>query len=91
MSSRSGSFIDWPRLLEAMGACRKAITDELSRMEVNGALYCSASAVTAAIDGLALMLTGKRDYFWEKGSCPAPRKNVAATLDYVSCKDRKSC
>jgi hypothetical protein len=41
-----------------MGVCREAITREMARMQINGPLYCSASAVLAAIDGLALMLTG---------------------------------
>jgi len=62
-SSRSDRFVDRPRLLAAMGACREAITREMARMEINGPLYYSASTVLAAIDGLALMLTGRRDYF----------------------------
>lgn len=48
-----------------MGACRAAITAELARMKPSGPLYHSASTVVAAIDGFVLMLTGKRDYFWE--------------------------
>jgi hypothetical protein len=35
----------------------------MARMEVGGPLYYSASTVVAAIDGLALMLTGHRDHF----------------------------
>jgi hypothetical protein len=35
----------------------------MARMEVSGPLYYSAATVVAAIDGLALMLTGQRDYF----------------------------
>jgi hypothetical protein len=50
-----------------MGVCREAITREMARMQINGPLYCSASAALAAIDGLALMLTGQREYFHLKG------------------------
>jgi hypothetical protein len=39
----------------------------MARMQINGPLYCSASAVVAAIDRLALMLTGQREYFHLKG------------------------
>jgi cupin 2 domain-containing protein len=60
---RSDRFVDHERLLAAIGACRERITREQSRMEVCGPLYHSSSTVVAAIDGLALMLTGRRDYF----------------------------
>jgi cupin 2 domain-containing protein len=60
---RSDRFVDRERLLAAMGACRETITREQARMEVCGPLYYSSSTVVAAIDGLALMLTGKRNYF----------------------------
>ncbi|WP_363352342.1 cupin domain-containing protein [Methylocystis echinoides] len=60
---RSDRFVDRERLLSAIGACREKITREQSRMEICGPLYHSSSTVVAAIDGLALMLTGRRDYF----------------------------
>ncbi len=60
---RSDRFVDRERLLAAMGACRETITREQARMEISGPLYFSSSTVLAAIDGLALMLTGRRDYF----------------------------
>jgi hypothetical protein len=66
-SSRSDRFVDRPHLLISMGVRREAITREMTRMQINGPLYCSASAVLAAIDGLALMLTGQREYFHLKG------------------------
>jgi len=62
-SSRSDRFGDRLALLAAMGPCRNRITREMARMEVGGPLYYSASTVVAAIDGLALMLTGHRDHF----------------------------
>ena len=66
-TSRSDKFVNRPQLLAAMGACRDVITREMARMEVNGPIYYSASSVLAAIDGLALMLTGRRDYFHLRG------------------------
>ena len=60
---RSDRFVDRERLLAAMGACRQSITREQAHMEVCGPLYYSSSTVVAAIDGLALMLTGQRGYF----------------------------
>jgi hypothetical protein len=66
-SSRSDRYVDHAGLLAAMGPCRTAITREMARMEINGPLYYSASTVIAAIDSLALMLTGQRDYFHLKG------------------------
>jgi hypothetical protein len=35
----------------------------MATMEAAGPLYYSAATVVAAIDALALMLTGQRDYF----------------------------
>jgi hypothetical protein len=74
-SSRSDALVDRPRLLSALGDCRKTLTGEMSRMTVNGPLCYSASTVLAAIDGLALMLTGRREYFWEQGSRPTADEN----------------
>jgi hypothetical protein len=64
---RSDRFIDRLRLLDALGGCRQTITREMARMEINGPLYYSASTVLAAIDGMALLLTGNRDHFHLKG------------------------
>lgn len=64
-TSRSDAFVDKPRLLEELRACREAIIREQTRMQVGGPLYYSAQAVVAAIDALALMLTGNGRYFWE--------------------------
>jgi hypothetical protein len=50
-------------LLAALGTCRDAVIREMARMKVAGPLYYSGSMVVAAIDALALMLTGERDYF----------------------------
>lgn len=56
-----------PALLDALGQCRHVVTREMATMKVPGPLYYSASTVVAAIDALALMLTGQRDYFALKG------------------------
>ncbi|WP_438501507.1 hypothetical protein [Methylosinus sp. 3S-1] len=41
----------------------EALIREQARMRVGGPLYYSAQTVTAAIDALALMLTGTHNYF----------------------------
>ncbi|MGJ0510018.1 MAG: hypothetical protein ACR652_23390 [Methylocystis sp.] len=63
LNRRSDRFVDRERLLAAMGGCRETIAREQARMEISGPLYFSSSTVVAAIDGLALMLTGRSDYF----------------------------
>jgi len=73
-TGRSDSLIDRIALLTALGTCRGAIIREMTRMKVGGPLYYSGSTVVAAIDALALMLTGERDYFALKGhSIGGPR------------------
>jgi hypothetical protein len=64
---RSDALIDRPKLLTALGACRAAVIEAMGQMKVTGPLYYSASTVIAAIDALALMLTGQRSYFDLKG------------------------
>ena len=61
-TARSDS-ISRSNLLEALGKCRGAVTQEMATMKAAGPLYYSAATVIAAIDALALMLTGQRDYF----------------------------
>lgn len=67
LSGRSDALVDRPVLLAALGKCRGTIIHEMTRMKVAGSLYYSGSTVVAAIDALALMLTGQRDYFALKG------------------------
>ena len=75
-TSRSDSLIDRVALLVALGTCRGAVIREMTRMKVGGPLYYSGSTVVAAIDALALMLTGERDYFALKGhSIGGPRQD----------------
>lgn len=63
LSGRSDALVDRAALLSALGTCRGAVIHEMTRMKPAGPLYYSASTVLAAIDALALMLTGQRDYF----------------------------
>jgi len=74
-TSRSDSLIDRVALLAALGTSRGAVIREMTRMKVGGPLYYSGSTVVAAIDALALMLTGERDYFalkWHSIGGPRP-------------------
>ncbi|TDX61904.1 hypothetical protein EDE12_1125 [Methylosinus sp. sav-2] len=64
-TSRSDAFVDKSRLLEELRACREAVVREQTRMRVSGPLYYAGATVIAAIDALALMLTGNGQYFWE--------------------------
>jgi hypothetical protein len=66
-SSRSDRLVDRPKLLAALGECRLAVIHAMTKMRVTGPLYYSASTVLAAIDALALMLTGQRSYFDLRG------------------------
>jgi hypothetical protein len=61
-STRSDT-ISRPALLEALGTFRPVVTREMATMKAAGPLYYSGATVVAAIDALALMLTGQRDYF----------------------------
>jgi hypothetical protein len=65
--SRSDRLVDRPRLLAALGECRSALIEARLKMAIGGPLYYSAASVIAAIDGLALLLTGERDYFYLRG------------------------
>jgi len=62
-TNRSDALIDRPALLAALGQCCGAVIAEMTKMKPAGPLYYSGSTVVAAIDALALMLMGERDYF----------------------------
>ncbi|WP_159731620.1 hypothetical protein [Methylosinus sp. Ce-a6] len=64
-TARSDAYVDKDRLLGELRACRAAVIREQARMRVGGPLYYSGQTVVAAIDGLALMLAGNGQYFWE--------------------------
>ena len=65
-SSRSDATIDKEALLQALGGCRRALIEVESRAEIGGPLYKNCDAVLAAIDALAEVLTGDRQYFWPR-------------------------
>jgi hypothetical protein len=64
---RSDAKVDRKGLLTALGECRSSVLRASLKMKVNGPLYYSAATVVSAIDGLALLLTGERDYFHLQG------------------------
>lgn len=68
-SGRGDGLVDRPALLAALGPCRcrSAVISQMARAKPAGPLYYSGATVIAAIDALALMLTGERDYFALKG------------------------
>jgi hypothetical protein len=61
-TNRSDAMVDRPVLLAALGTCHSAVIHDMTRMKAAGPLYYSGSTVVAAIDALALTLTGERDY-----------------------------
>lgn len=65
-------------ILEAMGICRKAMTGVQAHVRINGPVYAGASAVMAAIDALAALLTGDWQFFWDKGSTMTAQQREAA-------------
>jgi cupin 2 domain-containing protein len=85
LSGRSGRFVDRERLLAAMGGGRETIAREQARMQIFGPLYFSSPKVVAAIDGLALMLTGRLGYVHltghgvREGNAAAWRKPMLVT------------
>ena len=52
-TNRSDALVNRPALLAALGACREAVIQEMTKMKIAGPLYYSGSTVVAAIDALA--------------------------------------
>ena len=71
MASRRKSRFDMPHdravMVRAMRICRDAMTDASGHLTIGGPVYRAARVVTQAIDAMAFLLTGDREYFWEKG------------------------
>jgi hypothetical protein len=63
-TKRMFSETDRQALLTAIEQCRKASIDALRRAPCTGDVYARASALVDAIDGVAEVLTGKREHFW---------------------------
>ena len=62
---------DRHELLTAIEQCRKASIDALRRAPCTGDIYARTSALIAAIDDVAELLTGDREYFWLEPSTNA--------------------
>ena len=59
---------DRDRLLDAMGRCRKIVTDLSCRLEYGSPTYRALDTVKGAIDGVAKMVTGDGKFYWDRGS-----------------------
>ena len=57
-TGRADALVDRPALLADLGPCRSAVISQMARAKPAGPLYYSGATVIAAIDALALMLTG---------------------------------
>lgn len=84
-SGRADALVDRPALLAALGPCRSAVISQMTRAKPAGPLYYSGATVIAAIDALALMVTGERDYFALRphsvGGSPNPSKHCEFPAD----------
>ena len=66
-SKRHFDPTDAQRLLDALEEARRACTEASRKAPIRGDVYLASERVVEAIDEVALVLTGKRDYFWLKG------------------------
>jgi hypothetical protein len=57
-------------LLSVMRTCRKAMIEASTRVKPMGTVYHGLNMVVSAIDALATLLIGRRNYFWAQGSAP---------------------
>lgn len=71
-SRRTEQLRDAPRLLEAMGRCRKAVLDAQDSVKPFGVVFHGCGMVTAAIDALAYLVTGQPHYYSVAGSVAPP-------------------
>jgi hypothetical protein len=57
-------------LLGVTRTCRQAMIDASTRVKPMGTTYHGLQTVVSAIDALAMLLVGRQDYFWARGSAP---------------------
>jgi hypothetical protein len=67
-------------VVRALRACRDAMIAVASHVKIGGAVYQAAGAVIVAIDRLATVLTGERDYFAGQGTGATQGELDAAKL-----------
>ena len=65
-SRRHFDDMDRKALLDALEVARRACVQAGRKAPIRGEVYLAAEKVTDAIDDAALLLTGRRDYFWLK-------------------------
>ena len=63
-------------VLAAMGDCRRVLIGAQSGVKPFGASWHAIAIVTAAIDTLALFVTGEADFYSIKGSIPPARGSM---------------
>jgi hypothetical protein len=59
--------MDRKALLDALEVARRACVQANRKTPIRGKVYLASEKVIDAIDDAALVLTGRRDYFWLKG------------------------
>jgi hypothetical protein len=54
-------------LLAVMRQCRGAMTDAANDVQPMGVIHHALGVVISALDALAMIVTGRQDYFWHLG------------------------
>jgi hypothetical protein len=65
---------DQRELLRAIGECRQACVTAKTNADIYDPVYDACSGLMAAIDDVAAVLTGDRQYFWLKPHWSTPSK-----------------
>ncbi len=61
------------RLLDAMGRCRHVVTRTASEVEYGCPTYRALETLLKAIDGVAGVVAGDAELYWEQGSNSLPK------------------
>jgi hypothetical protein len=77
-------------LLGVMRTCRQAMIRASSTVKPMGATYHGLSMVVAAVDALATLMTGRREYFWTTGGCATVEERKQVSTDLSMESDREA-
>ncbi len=71
VSRRKAYRPDWPpdpaAMLRSLRACRAVMTSRHRDVKIGGSFYRAGESIVAAIDVMAELLTGDREFFWSTG------------------------
>ncbi len=55
-----------------MGRCRHVVTRTSSEVEIGSPTYVALDVLQKAVDGVAKVVTGHEEFYWDKGTAGAP-------------------